>query len=112
MGSSPLFSYALPAPDETEVAALLTVRRYLHRAGTQAGSRLLIGCSISESLTLIGAVREQVVAAHDLCNVLLSLPGCGRRRQERATNDARIDGGVPAGAGRDGGRGGAAVRRP
>jgi len=69
-------------PDIDEAAALAVAARYLSRAGTAAGSRLL-GLRIDPNeATLIEATRDSLLAGAALCDGLLDLVPERRSRHE------------------------------
>lgn len=71
-------------PDVDEAVALAAAARYLSRAGTAAGSRLL-GLRIDPNeATLIEATRDSLLAGAALCDGLLDLAPETRVHHEAA----------------------------
>lgn len=63
---------ALVPPQREEVAALVSVAAYLHRAGTVAATQLLAQPTTAEA-PLLTALRDQLLAGAALCDGLLDL---------------------------------------
>lgn len=64
----------LAPPRREEVAALVSVAAYLHRAGTVAATQLL-DHPTADQASLLTALRDQLLAGAALCDGLLDLLG-------------------------------------